>query len=378
MSDDIPSWGRVSARPHECLVVLRNGEIRSLEQGGSVFKWPADSIVRVDTSVRRLKFTADQVTREKTGVAVTGLAVFRIVQPAIAYKMLDLSDPAVLTDILQEMFVGATRRLVANLTLEDCMTRRKDALAEELLREVAPVVSGTGRVEDDTDAGWGVAIDTIEIQDVRVLSDEVFDRLQAPYRENLALEALAAEQEVARERARQEQEAREAAETRRQQLMELEEARLKAERDRARRNLDHDEAMQAEKTRLAIERQRVETDAEGARNRRIAESAVQVARLEAEAEVELAELRADAERKRGETEAGVLRMLREAQDAVSEARLKELALTETLPRVAEAFAGSFDQAIVTGGDLSFLSAGVAQVMGTLQAFGLELGSEPAE
>ena len=65
---DVPSWGRVSARPHECLVVLRNGEIRSIQQGGSVFKWPGDTIARVDTSVRRLQFTADQVTREKTGV----------------------------------------------------------------------------------------------------------------------------------------------------------------------------------------------------------------------------------------------------------------------------------------------------------------------
>ena len=32
----------------------------------------------------------------------------------------------------------------------------------ELVREIAPVVSGEGRMEDATDRGWGVVVDTIE------------------------------------------------------------------------------------------------------------------------------------------------------------------------------------------------------------------------
>ena len=42
------------------------------------------------------------------------------------------------------MFVGATRRLVANLRVDDCLQKRKSALAEELLREISPVVGGEG------------------------------------------------------------------------------------------------------------------------------------------------------------------------------------------------------------------------------------------
>jgi hypothetical protein len=38
--------------------------------------------------------------------------------------------------------------------------------------------------------------------------------------------------------------------------------------------------------------------------------------------------------------------------------------------MAEAFAGSFDHAVVTGGDMAFLGQGVAQVVATLRAFGL--------
>jgi len=48
-----------------------------------------------------------------------------------------------------------------------------------------------------------VAIDTIEVQDVRVLSEDVFAKLQAPFREVLAREALEAEATVEARRAAQ-------------------------------------------------------------------------------------------------------------------------------------------------------------------------------
>lgn len=250
---------------------------------------------------------------------------------------------------------------MANLTLEDCLTRRKDALASELLAEITPIVEGRGRAQDQTDQGWGVALDTLEIQDVRVLSDEVFQRLQAPYREKLALEALRAADEVRREEARIEADQKAERERTRCELMALEEARLEAERARARTSMDHDAALQGE-----AERHRAE------RTKRSAEAEAEVERMRAAARVEVAGLSAEAERVRGSAEAEIERLLRQARDAVSEARLTEIALTHTLPAVAEAFRGSFETAVVTGGDLGFLSAGVGQVLGTMKAFGVRL------
>ena len=96
---------------------------------------PGDWVSPAPTSINRLQFAADQVTREKVGVEVQGLAVFRVVDPLMAYRMLNFSfterASEKLTGILGEMFVGATRRLVANLTVEEVLTRRKDALATE-------------------------------------------------------------------------------------------------------------------------------------------------------------------------------------------------------------------------------------------------------
>jgi hypothetical protein len=282
----------------------------------------------VDTSVHRLQFTADQVTREKVGVAVTGLAVFRVVAPEVAFRMLDLARPDAHEEILREMFVGATRRLVANLALEDCLTRRKDALAAELMAEVAPVVSGRGAVGDSTDRGWGVAIDTIEVQDVRVLSNEVFERLQAPYRATLALEAGRAQAEVDRAQQRFRVEREQADERHRLELFRLEEERVAAERDRA--------------------------------------------RAEAEEGVRRAELEAAAVRAEAAGRADATRAERAASDGVSEARLREIALTDTLPRVAEAFRGSFDHVTVHSGDLGFLGQALAQVFDALRSAGVKV------
>ncbi len=72
-------------------------------------------------------------------------------------------------------------------------------------------------------------------------------------------------------------------------------------------------------------------------------------------------------------EAEAERLLGEARAAVSEAPLQELLLTETMPEVARAFAGSFERIVVTGAsDLSVLGQGVGQVVGTLQALGVKL------
>ena len=207
--DKVKTWGFISAKPSEFLIRMRGGNVVTAGQGAATFKWPWDSVAIVPTSVQRLHFVADQVTNEKVGVKVTGVAVYRIAEPLIAYRMLNFSFPEraqeKLSEMLEEMFVGAVRRLVANLSVEQCMTRRKDALGLELMREIAPVVSGTGRNEDRTQRGWGVVVDTIEIQDVRVQSQTVFSNMQARYREEMV--RAAREAELSRERSVKQNEA---------------------------------------------------------------------------------------------------------------------------------------------------------------------------
>jgi hypothetical protein len=237
------------------------------------------------------------VTSEKVGVQVKGLAVYRVARPELAVRMLNFSFPEraqeKLGETLRDMFVGAARRLVANLSVEECLTRRKEALAAFLIAEIAPVVSGEGRVGDSTDKGWGVIIDTIEIQDVQVLSDVVFRNMQAPYRNALLLKARDSEITTEKETV-----VREAAGKR-----QIEEAKARAEAEmRELRAQTETAAAQAE---LAEEMKRLSLRAEAERARLDREREAEKHKLEQQAE--LARARAqnerEAEAQKAETEA---------------------------------------------------------------------------
>jgi regulator of protease activity HflC (stomatin/prohibitin superfamily) len=170
-------------------------------------------------------------------------------------------------------------------------------------------------------------LDTIEIQDVRVLSQEVFLRLQAPYRENLALEALKAREKVMREEERQREE------------------RLAHEQMLAQR------AHQAELARL-----RERTEAERERQA-----------------IELA-----GKREAGELDAELERLKRSAHVDLTEAQLTEIMLTQTLPTMAQAFRGSFERVNIVqtsgeGGALfGFLTASIDHVLDTASSRGVRI------
>lgn len=313
-------WGLITARPSEYLIHMRRGQVRPVSgQGASCFKLPGDSVAIVPTSVQRLQFTADQVTSEKVGVAVTGLAVYRIVDPLVAFRMLNFSFPEraseKLAELLREMFVGAARRLVANLTVEECLTRRKEGIATELMREIAPVVSGRGRLEDRTDTGWGVVLDTIEIQDVRVLSETVFANMQARFRQEQ--ERVAREAELGKERFIRQEEA----EAERQISL----SRLATEEEVRRRRQESEEASKLEA--LAVER-RVE-EARLAKERATRQEQVglerdtALAKLNAEQQVREHKARLEEQQKLGQLEAEAklaeARLARERQLAATKA-----------------------------------------------------------
>ncbi|MFO0600393.1 MAG: hypothetical protein U0228_34105 [Myxococcaceae bacterium] len=309
-------WGWLSAKPSEFLIRMRGGSVVSAGQGATVFKWPWDSIAIVPTTVQRLHFVADQITQEKVGVKVTGIAVYRIAEPLIASRMLNFSFPEraqeKLAEMMEEMCVGASRRLIANLTVEQCLTRRKDALARELVREIAPVVSGQGRVEDGTDRGWGVVVDTIEIQDVRVLSGQVFSNMQARFR--LSQEQVAREAELAKERAVRTDE------TATERLVELN--RVAAATEIRRQKQSADEAARLEK---------LASDAKVEEARLAQERQTRAAQIASEREYQLAKLQAESElrsRKQQAEETAAFEKAQAEQRAALQKLNAEVALQE--------------------------------------------------
>ncbi len=354
--EKMKKWGLVTARPSEFLIHMRRGRVREVSgQGASCFKLPGDAVAIVPTSVQRLHFTADQVTSEKVGVQVTGLAVYRIVDPLVAFRMLNFSFPEraqqKLADLLREMFVGAVRRLVANLSVEECLSKRKEGIATELMREIAPVVSGKGRPEDRTDSGWGVVLDTIEIQDVRVLSETVFANMQARFREEqervareaelskerfiqraeaeaerqIALTRLATEEEVRHKRQEAEEQAKLealAVESR------VEEARVAKERStrQAQVGLERETALTKLNAELEVREQKTKAEEAQKLAQLEAERRMSEAKLAQERALAAAKAQAELERLKLEQEAEAARLAHERQMAAvkAEAELEKL------------------------------------------------------
>jgi flotillin len=437
-------WGIITAKPSEYLIHMRRGRIlrKSTGQGASCFKWPWDSVAIIPTTINRLQFTADQVTLEKVGVQVTGLAVYRIVEPEITFRMLNFSfserASEKLGDILREMFVGATRRHIANLSVEDVMTRRKEAIAGELLRELAPVMSGQGQVEDSTTTGWGVVLDTVEVQNVRILSERVFRDMQAEFRSRLTMRArqaeLDSEQEIAAREAasrRAIEEARLTAEASTRELRAQAERRAteieigeaskrealeaRAAEERAQRQRDRDisdlraqaeveaeRAAREEGARLAaLAREQTLAEAERqvleARHQNLvresqmeadlvlqrAESQMSLREAESTAQAAVRRRELELARLTGELDATLARMRKEVDNLVSEDRIRMALVEQSLPAVAQAFSQQFAEARFTqiggaGADPATMIAGsIAHVLELARSLGLRLGGPDA-
>lgn len=397
--EKLKSWGYIGAKPSEYLVCTRRGEIdrKRSGQGMRIFKWPWLGVSIVPTTLQRIEFTADQVTRERVGVSVSGIAVYRIAEPLLAFRVLNFTYGEAASEklaaTLREMFVGSARRLIANLTLEECLTRRKETIAGFLMEEIAPVVGGEGSLDDTTDRGWGVVIDTIEIQQVHIQSQQVFAHLQAPYRAEIAARAelaeLQRERQVAEQRAEAERLQQETAATATRRRAELERERQLhqiqiAEEQRRAGAAAEVAALEAERGRL--EALHAQSLLELAQQRAVDANrqASEHERARAQADLALELRRREVEQKDVESQldAGHQMRLAEIERALAQSRAMQSLVTHGLPKIAEALAHTFGAVTYTqigagdpaGGPLNAVPAALAQLLAIARSFGVQLPS----
>lgn len=193
----------VQASPTQYLLHYRGGKIIRQGMGLGACRLPVtDHFTLVPCTAQSLTFAADQITRENQGVEIAGFAVWKIAQPEITAQRFDFDDPDEPTKAigacLKDVVESAIRHRVANMTIEEVL-RKRASIILELKRELEYIT-----------AQWGLAIDTIEIKHVRIMSKDVFTHLQASYREGLRLESetsrLRTEQEIAVRQLKQKEE----------------------------------------------------------------------------------------------------------------------------------------------------------------------------
>ena len=169
-TDSLWSW---NALANEYIVPIGSvGHLPTL--GGSVSKLRHRGVIRFPSSVQQITFETDNISSENQGVRVAGWACWRVSDPAVAVSKLDFANqdaPMALTnEHLQRQCAGIMKGLISIKTMADLLKKREDLIVK--LREKLTA----------TEQKWGIAFDEIGISDVQVLSREVFENLQKPFR----------------------------------------------------------------------------------------------------------------------------------------------------------------------------------------------------
>ena len=222
-NEKIKTIGIVNGGPAEFVIHQRMGRIRHLGKGISFFKLPwIDRYTIIPSSTQTIQFKADQITAENQGVEISGFAVWRVVDAGKAAANFDFTEAeaalSAIAGALQDVVESAIRHQVARMTLEDALRKRGSIILQ--LKDEMAYVAGL----------WGIAVETVEIKSVRILSRQLFENLQAPFRNALRLEgeqsAIETEKRLAEQRTVQQEELARQKHQLEIRRIELEEAKL--------------------------------------------------------------------------------------------------------------------------------------------------------
>lgn len=155
------------------MLVIRNGRLVKCGVGLSSYVQYGDKVVCFPSKINRVRFVAQQVTKEIQGLEISGVIIWSVYRdkegPFKAYKYLgeDLKsqEPATANSYLVEMSNAIVRHRIANSTIEEIIKNR-ESVRDEIKKEMNAIVNG-----------WGVWLESVEITDVRILSSSLFSNL---------------------------------------------------------------------------------------------------------------------------------------------------------------------------------------------------------
>jgi len=192
-------FGYVRPRPSDFVLRIDKGQIVSQERGLSFFCFPWNQYCIIPSEVSTISFSADQITKENQGIQVDGFAIWKITHPEKTYLHFDFDVRErafeTINTYLREAVMSAIRHQVASMTIDDVLRKRGTIILQ--LKEELAYIAGQ----------WGLEIETIEIKNVLIMSEQLFSNMQAPHRNAVRLESeiseLGVEQEIAEKRLEQ-------------------------------------------------------------------------------------------------------------------------------------------------------------------------------
>lgn len=175
------NYGYVTVNPSDYAIVFKNGNIIKEGRGFRFYCTPRIQYVIIPGNVKNITFVADQISKENQGVEVSGFAIWKVGDPKKIYQNFDFnveSDTMEQVSVfLKDVVESAIRHMVANMTIEEVL-RKRGTIIVQLKKELEYISEQ-----------WGIVVDTIEIKNVRIQSKNLFDNMQAQFRNAIRLEA---------------------------------------------------------------------------------------------------------------------------------------------------------------------------------------------
>jgi hypothetical protein len=167
------TWMAWNALPNEYIAAIGTSKVEPV-LGGSVSKLFARGVLRFPSSVQRIEFRTDNISSENQGVLVEAWACWRVLDAKSAIAQLDFSDAddpmGKTSKTLAIQCAGIMKGLISIKSVSELLKRRED-LIDALRKKLKP-----------TEERWGLSFDEIGISEVQVLSQEVFENMQRPFR----------------------------------------------------------------------------------------------------------------------------------------------------------------------------------------------------
>ncbi len=166
--------------PNEYLIQIGKKDVKPV-LGGRKFKL-LRKFIRVPASVQTLHFTTDNANVDYQGIGIEGFASWRINpdNPGVSIKTLDFFDednPTARTNHeLRTICIEAVRHVISNMTIDEALKKKED-IADKLKIQLK-------EIEDK----WGILFDQVGIEKVKIMSDRLFEDLQAQFRDKLRLD----------------------------------------------------------------------------------------------------------------------------------------------------------------------------------------------
>lgn len=196
-----------TALPNEYLVEVGRKTVKPI-LGGRRFRL-FKKFLRVPGAVETLYFATDNANVNYQGIGIEGYASWRIDpgKPEVAISTLDFfdeDDPMHDTnEKLKTICVEAVRHVIANMSIDDAL-KKKDEIGDNLKNQLR-------KFEDR----WGILFDQVGIEKVTIMSEKLFEDLQAEYRDELRLNVETTRLQTDRQIATEQNTAREATESER-------------------------------------------------------------------------------------------------------------------------------------------------------------------